>query len=98
PGCIVDRPRLQEGHSWHRLDRTEYRRPAGRAEPPLGGAPVVLAGGLERGEGVALDGERLARYANDHRERRSRLALAVRAIASPLPDRLRVDVVSHATA
>ncbi len=98
PRWIVDRPCLQEGHSRHRLDRAEDRRPAGRAEPPLCDALVVLAGGLKRGECAALNRERLARYAHDHRERRSRLTLAVRAVASPLPGRLGVDAISHATA
>src|SRR5207302_10935555 len=78
--------------------RAEYRRPTGRAEPPLRSALVILAGGLERGERAALKLERLARNGHDDRERGSGLALAVRAVASPLPDRLGIDAIGHATA
>jgi len=98
PRGVVDRPCLHECQSRHRLDGAEYRRSAGRAEPPLRCAVVALAGSLERGEGVALHRECLPRYAYDHRERRSGLALAVRAVANPLPDWLGVHAVGHATA
>ena len=98
PRHIVDRPCLQEGYFRHRLDRAEYRGPAGRAEPPLRCALIVLAGGLERGERVALDHECFARYAHDRRERRSGLALTVRAVANPLPNWLSLDAIGHATA
>src|SRR5262249_11926843 len=55
-------------------------------------------GGLERGERVALHREVLARHTHDHRERASRLALAVRAVAGPLPERIGVDAVGHTAA
>ncbi len=98
PRCIVDRACLQEGYLRHRLNRAEYWRPAGRAEPPLRCAPIVLTGGLERGECVALNHECFARYAHDRRERRSGLALTVRAVTNPLPNWLSVDAIGHATA
>lgn len=58
-------------------------------------AAVVLGGCRERGERAPLDVERGARNAHEHRERASRLALTVHAMADGLIHRVGVGAVRH---
>ena len=98
PARVVESARLEPEQLGESRAQREDRRPARRAEVALGLAAARLGRRLHHGERFAPHLQRVGGDADDDRERRTRLVLALGAVAHGRGDRLRVARIGDAAA